>query len=251
MALRGELQTGGIVRDGLSRQVADQLRAAIVEGRLKVDDRLPNEDGLAQHFGVSRATIREALKILAAQNLIRSRRGPAGGTFVSRPDPQGLGSAIADAAMLLVGTGDIGMEDMLTARAETEAVCCRLAARARTADDLAALRAELALQRDPTLRDEEFCASDLRFHRALVQATHNPPLKLMMYAVIESFIPVTNMLIYRDHERRLSVDLHEAITDAVAAGEGPRAAELMARHLEGMRGLLTATLDRRAAGPAV
>ena len=147
--------------------------------------------------------------------------------------------------------GMIGMEDMLTARAETEAVCCRLAARARTTEDLAALRAELALQRDPTLRDEEFCASDLRFHRALVQATHNPPLKLMMYAVIESFIPVTNMLIYRDHERRLSVDLHEAITDAVAAGDGPRAAELMARHLEGMRGLLTATLDRRAAGPAV
>ncbi|MHC9237173.1 FadR/GntR family transcriptional regulator [Pseudooceanicola sp. 502str34] len=242
------LQTGEIVRDGLSRQVADQLRAAIRDGQLKVDDRLPNEEDLAKHFGVSRPTIREALKILAAQNLIRSRRGPAGGTFVSRPDPQGLGEAIADAATLLVGTGDIDVEEMLTARAETEAVCCRLAATARTEADLAALRAEVALQRDENLRDEDFCASDVRFHRALVQATHNQPLKLMMYAVIESFIPVTNMLIYREHERRRSVDLHDQITEAIAAGEGARAAELMGRHLEGMRDLLNATLDRRAAG---
>ena len=64
-----------IVRTGLSRQVAEKIRSAILEGRLKVDDRLPSEEELARRFGVSRPTVREALKVLAAQNLIRSSGG--------------------------------------------------------------------------------------------------------------------------------------------------------------------------------
>lgn len=80
------LQYDEIVRGGLARQVADLIRTAILEGRLAVDERLPTEEELARRFGISRPTVREALKVLAAQNLIRSRRGPSGGTFVNRPD---------------------------------------------------------------------------------------------------------------------------------------------------------------------
>lgn len=242
------VQYEGIVRDGLPRQVAELIRAAIVEGRLVVDERLPTEEDLARRFGVSRPTVREALKVLAAQNLVRSRRGPAGGTFVVRPDPDTLARSITDAATLLVGMGVFDIEEIIAARAETEAVCCRLAAARRTEADLALMTAEVALQREPGLADVEFCASDVRFHRAIANATANGPLRLMMHAVIESYVPVTNMLIYRDQERRRTADAHEGIVAAIAAGDGKAAAALMRRHLEGLRSAIDTALARRAEG---
>jgi GntR family transcriptional repressor for pyruvate dehydrogenase complex len=241
------LQYDEIVRTGLSRQVADLIRAAILEGRLQVDERLPSEDELARRFGISRPTVREALKVLAAQNLIRARRGPTGGNFVTRPDPEAVARSITEAATLLVGVGSFGVDEIVAARIETEAVCCRLAAAHRTDEDLARLAAEIALQRDEALPDEEFCASDVRFHRALVTATGNGPLRLMMHAVIESFIPVTNMLIFREQERRRTVDGHARVAEAIAARDGDRAALLIRAHLEGMCAVLNQALDRRAA----
>ena len=75
-----------IRRDGLSTQISDTLRDAIIAGELSADQRLPSETELAERFGVSRPTVREALKRLAAQNLIRTQRGATGGAFVNRLD---------------------------------------------------------------------------------------------------------------------------------------------------------------------
>src|SRR5688572_15128536 len=102
-----------VVRTGVARQVADKIRTAIMDGRVQVDERLPTEEELARSFGVSRPTVREALKRLAAQNLIRSQRGPSGGTFVRRPDPEGLSSAITGAATLLVGIGAFDIDEII------------------------------------------------------------------------------------------------------------------------------------------
>ena len=244
------LQYDEIVRSGLSRQVADLIRAAILDGRLAVEERLPNEEELARRFGISRPTVREALKVLAAQNLIRSRRGPTGGNFVIRPEPEGVARAITDAATLLVGIDGFGSDEIVLARIETETLCCRLAAANRSDADLARMAAEIALQRQDSLTDEDFCASDVRFHRALVTATGNGPLRLMMHAVIESFIPITNMIIYRDHERRRTADTHERIMAAIADRDGDRAAGLMRGHLDGLRTVLDTALERRAAAAA-
>ena len=85
--------------DSVSKRIAEQIRESIVEGALKVDDRLPTEEKLARQFGVSRPTVREALKRLAAQHLIRSRRGPGGGTFIIRPSHQQVASHLTTASM--------------------------------------------------------------------------------------------------------------------------------------------------------
>lgn len=239
-----------IVRTGLSRQVAESIRSAILEGRLKVDDRLPTEDELARRFGVSRPTVREALKVLAAQNLIRARRGPTGGNFVTQPDPEGLSRAVTDAATLLVAVGVFNVDEIVDARLETESVCCRLAATRRSDADIAAMQEEITLQQQGGVSDEEFCLSDVRFHRALADATGNGPLRLMMFAVIESFIPISNMLIFPLRERNRAAASHQKILNAIAAGDGETAAALMRRHLEGMRAELTGALDRRAAARA-
>jgi DNA-binding FadR family transcriptional regulator len=208
-----------VVRLGIAKQVAENIKSAIMDGRLKIDERLPTEEDLAKSFGISRPTVREALKRLAAQNLIHSRRGPQGGNFVKRPDPEGFSKAITGAATLLVGIGAFDIDEIITARLETETICCRLACANRTEDGLQAMAAEIQLQKDKDLSDEDFCASDVRFHRALVDSTANGPLKLMMYTVIESFIPITNMIVFRVRERRQVVGFHQRILDAVAAGD--------------------------------
>src|SRR5215471_3927068 len=133
----------GIVAHGLAVQIASKIREAILEGRFKVDERLPTEEELATRFGVSRPTIREALKRLAAQNLIRSRRCPSGGTFVNQPSSQEARLAVANAASLLVSLGEFSLQEIAEARTELELVCCRLAAERRTPEHLDIMAEEI------------------------------------------------------------------------------------------------------------
>jgi GntR family transcriptional repressor for pyruvate dehydrogenase complex len=234
-----------VVRTGIAKQVAENIRSAIMDGRLKIDERLPTEEDLARSFGISRPTVREALKRLAAQNLIHSKRGPTGGNFVKRPDAEGLSKAITGAATLLVGVGAFDIEEIITARLETETVCCRLASANRSDADLAAMELEITVQNDERISDEDFCASDVRFHRALVDSTGNGPLKLMMYTVVEAFIPITNMIVFRVRERRHVASLHQEILDAVRARDTTNAAEALARLLAYIHESYTAVLDAR------
>lgn len=235
-----------VVRTGVARQVADQISAAILDGRLKIDERLPTEEELARRFSVSRPTVREALKRLAAQNLIRSQRGPAGGTFVKRPDPEGLASTITGAATLLVGIGAFDIDEIIGARLETESICCRLACERRSQEDLAAMRAEVARQRSASVSDEDFCASDVRFHRALVKAAGNGPLSLMMYTVVEAFMPITNMIVSQVRERGRVADFHERLADAIEAREADRSTATLSELLDHVRGSYAVSLKRRA-----
>lgn len=235
-----------VVRTGVARQVADKIRAAILDGRLKIDERLPTEEELARSFGISRPTVREALKRLAAQNLVRSQRGPSGGTFVSRPDPEGLSSAITGAATLLVGVGAFDIDEIIGARLETEAICCRLACERRGEADLEAMRAEVALQRSATPSDEEFCASDVRFHRSLVKAAGNGPLSLMMYTVVEAFMPITNMIVSQVRERKKVADFHQRLADAIEARDAAGATSVLSELLAYLRDSYAVSLKLRA-----
>lgn len=218
------LKFEGLVTESLATQIADQIRTAIVEGRLKVDQRLPTEDELAARFEVSRPTIREALKRLAAKNLIRSRRGPTGGTFVARPSLEDASAHLTEAATMLVSLGEFTLSEIAEARGGLERLCARLAAANRSADDLERMRGQIARQRDLSIADTEFCASDVAFHRALVDATGNPVLRFMMHTVIEALQPVSNMVIYRFRDRAQAADQHEAVLHAVEAAD-PDAAE--------------------------
>ncbi|MEZ5805841.1 MAG: FadR/GntR family transcriptional regulator [Rhizobiaceae bacterium] len=235
-----------VVRTGLAKQVADEIRDAILSGRLKIDERLPTEEELARRFGISRPTIREALKRLAAQNLIRSQRGPAGGTFVRRPNAENLSSMITGAATLLVGMGAFDINEIITARLETESICCRLACERRSAGDLQAMRTEIAFQRTAAISDEEFCASDVRLHRALVDAAGNGPLGLMMYTVIESFMPITNMIVSQVRERHTVADFHERIVTGIEARDAAGAIATLGELLNYLRNSYATSLERRA-----
>lgn len=240
----------GIVTTSVARQIADSLRAAILEGRIKVDERLPTEEDLAARYGVSRPTIREALKRLAAQNLVRSRRGPADGNFVVRPAPAEFADSLAGAAMLMVSMGAFDHDEIAAARRELQGLCCRLAAEHRGDDHLARMSAEIAIQSDAETADTDFCASDVRFHRAIVDAAGNGLIGLVMHAVVEAMTPVTNMVIVRERSRAEIAARHRALFAAIAARDGDRAQAVLADLMTYLGDQYAAAIRRRAAAEA-
>jgi DNA-binding FadR family transcriptional regulator len=220
-----------LVAESLAKQIAENIRNAIIEGSLKVDEQLPTEEVLAKKFNVSRPTIREALKRLAAQNLIRSRRGPTGGTFVKRPSQEELRSSLTGATMLMVSMGEFSLSEIAEARRELELVCCRLAAERREDAHMAAMAKELERQRDPETSDVDFCASDVRFHRALVDATRNPVLQFVMFSVIEALQPATNLVIFQFREREKIIAQHERIYESIKARDPDVAEKALAEQM--------------------
>jgi len=199
----------------LSQQVANKIREAIANGTLKPEQRLPSETELAERFQVSRPTIREALKRLAAQNLVRSRRGPTGGTFVTRPSPSDMSESLTGAMALLAGMGEFNLEEISSARRGLESMCCRMAAENRNEQQLEDIRRELEIQQQANLAPEDFCASDVRLHRTIADATANGVLKFVMYAVIESLQPVANMVAFQHRERGVIVEQHLVLLQAL------------------------------------
>jgi len=234
------IEYSGINKGGLSTQIADAIRQAIIDGRLMVEERLPSETELADRFGVSRPTVREALKRLAAQNLIRTQRGPTGGAFVNRLTWSEAHDALVSTSTLLIGMNDIPFEDAVEARFSLEAACVPLAAARRRPAHLDVMREEIARQRGAELSDEAFCSSDVRFHRTLVDAAANPVLSFQMAGVIEGMQPLLNMITYRMRDRTQIAGTHAILADAIEAGDAAGA-------LEALNELSAYTLDLMAA----
>ena len=199
----------------LSAQIAEEIRSAIVSGVLIVNQRLPSESELCDRFEVSRPTVREALKRLAAQNLIRTMRGAAGGAFVNRMSYEDAYSQQITTSTLLISMNDVSVETACEARFALERACLPLAAKRRTPDQLAAMRAEIHRQTQPGLSDEGFCASDVAFHRALVDSADNPVMSYQLAGAVEAIEPLMNMITFTARKREVIVDLHTRIADAL------------------------------------
>ena len=212
------MQENAIVKTSISKQIAEQLRAAIVAGQFKIGQRLPTEDELAQRYGVSRPSVREALKRLAAQNLVRARRGPTGGNFVVQPSYTELAESLSGAATLLVGMGALGIEEIIEARRTLQGSCLELAVGNANKSHIQNIETALIRQQDPAISDEAFCQADVDFHRALVDATDNGMLRFVMYTVIEALIPVTNMVVTVVRERSDIISLHQQMLEHLKQG---------------------------------
>ncbi|WP_071674985.1 FadR/GntR family transcriptional regulator [Nioella nitratireducens] len=213
----------------LSAQIAKAIRDAIVAGDLIVDERLPSEAELADQFEVSRPTVREALKRLAAQSLIRTQRGAFGGAFINRLSyPDAYGQQITTATLLL-SMNDVRFDTACEARYALERACAPLSAQRRSADHLATMRAEIFRQQQPGLTDEAFCASDVAFHRALVDGAGNPVLSYQLAGAVEGMQPLMNMITFTARSREEIVGLHTAIADAIEAQDGEAARDGLTR----------------------
>ena len=186
----------------LSAQIAQAIRNAIVSGELIVDERLPSEAELSEQFKVSRPTVREALKRLAAQSLIRTQRGATGGAFVNRLAFEDAYSQQITTSTLLLSMNAVSFDTACEARYALERACAPLSARTKnrgsTGDNAGR---DLSSQAQPGLTDEAFCASDVAFHRALVDGAGNPVLSYQLAGAVEAMQPLMNMITFTARSR--------------------------------------------------
>jgi DNA-binding FadR family transcriptional regulator len=161
-------------------EIAAQIRNELAHGRLKVGNRLPSERALAEKFGVSRNTLREALRSLEHAGLVRLQKGASGGAFIT----EATGSAITTSLMDMYHVGAIRPEQLTEARIWLEAVIVRAAVPRATAADIAELKANIAqagaVQDDFELRSE----THFEFHRILARMTGNPIMVVMMDGLV-------------------------------------------------------------------
>lgn len=217
------------------RQVADELRSQIMQGLLEPGARLPAEAELTRMFGVSRSTVREALRSLASQHLIETRRGVQGGSFVSAPDPTKLVEDVGSALGVLVATPQLRIGDLLEARLLLEPAAARLAAQRADEETVEALRAAATAPRDP--RDPSGFVPHLDFHTTILMATGN-----LMFTMMGQ--PVSDVLRTKldraavAREQWDEVDAcHATIAEHIARGEAEQAEEAMRSHLLDLREL--------------
>lgn len=199
----------------LSARIAKSISDSILAGDLLADDRLPSEAELAEDFDVSRSTVREALKRLAAQSLIRTERGAFGGAFVRQLSYDDARRQNITMSTLLLTMNEVRFDVACEARFALERACLPLSAARCGPKDLARLRKEIGRQASPDLSDEAFCASDVAFHRAIVDSAGNPILSYQLSGAVEAMQPLMNMITYTARSRARIVALHTDLADAL------------------------------------
>ncbi|MEP1353315.1 MAG: GntR family transcriptional regulator [Tateyamaria sp.] len=230
----------------LSAQIATAIRDAIVAGDLIVDQRLPSEAELADQFDVSRPTVREALKRLAAQSLIRTQRGATGGAFINRLRYAEAYTQQVTTSTLLLSMNAVSFDVACEARYALERACAPMSAQRRTPDQLATMRAEIHRQSQLDLSDEAFCASDVTFHRALVDGAGNKVLSYQLAGAVEAMQPLMNMITFSARSREAIVALHTELADALTDKDAARTDQTLVKLEAYTRELVQNVADARA-----
>ena len=214
-------------------QVADQLRELILSGELQPGQRLPNEAILAHDFGVSRATVREALRVLAAGSLIRTAKGAGGGSFVTLPTVDHISEFLHANISLLTESRSVTLEEFLEAREQLEVPAARMAAQRRTEADLELLRGAVPGEESAMAPDAH--AHNREYHSALLGACGNTLLVIAAQPIFSVLMTnIDRSGLEDDFLARVHHD-HRQITRAVEAGDPGAAADEMARHLHALR----------------
>jgi DNA-binding FadR family transcriptional regulator len=228
-------------------QIARQLRDALVQGSLRPGDRLATEPEMAAEFGVSRATVREAIKLLRAHGMLQTQRGARGGHFVVSPQTDVLAESVGQTYGLWFDAGDISVAEVDEARIVVERACVALAAERRTEEDLQRMREILDAAAQPSIKLVDFLDFEVRFHREIARCARNRLLELPMTA-IHIVRPRTNKLLRR-HDRKRVLDQHTALYRAIAAGDPAKAITALEHHvsfLERERAAAVAARNRSA-----
>ena len=209
----------------LAQEVAEQLRTLIIETPLNVGDRLPPENKLMDRYGVSRSTIREAVKLLQAENIVDVRHGRgsfvADNTGLSR-DPLGL--SFADRSRLL--------PELMEVRLMLEPNISALAAQRRAPEDLARMHEALELMKRAASGGEDYHAYDYQFHIAVAQSTHN--------SVLERIFPVIFEAVERGYAQTAHIqgsfaralNFHTQILSAIESQDSEEALRVARLHIQ-------------------
>ncbi len=216
-------------------QVVAAIRDEIVAGRLKAGDKLPSERHLSEMLGVSRTSVREAIRILESQSVIRARvgAGPDSGSVVVSEE----GDLLSNLLKMHTALESLSLSEIVDVRCLLEMHAVRSTATRITTEPQALRPVELALGRMRNATDHRaaFVVADADFHLAIADLSGNRLLSFFMRALRE-VLEQTLDVIYADVEdwenvSRTVCSEHAAILDAIRAGDGDSGAELVMRHI--------------------
>ena len=216
----------------LSERIVEQIEARIASGELRPGQRLPSERELVTQFGASRSTVREALRVLEAGGLLRSRPGDPLGPEIIAPDAIHLERQLSR----LATTSRMTLVELVGSRMILDAAATRLAARLRTEAEVAEMAAAVeAMQAALDDGPVAFSEADLAFHEAVARASHNRLLQVCSAAVRDAVLRLIATRISGDADTialmQLALDHHRTVLELIRRGDGEGAARDCTRSL--------------------
>ncbi len=224
----------------LSTEISDALSKQIATGALRVGDRLPSEAELSQRFDCSRATVREALKRLAARGLLQTKRGNAGGAFVKCLTFEDAAKTQAETTALVLSMNQTPFAEALAACIALQSGCADLVAAAHDTADMKALSAAV----DHMARAHEAAAyarAHIAFHQTYVAASRNAPLIYHVTGAVSALKTGLRALPLEASNLAPITALHRRIANAILACDAGEIRHALAT--------LQATLTAHAAPP--
>lgn len=231
-----------VTKTKFHEQIVAQVRSLIEKGRLNHGDQLPPERELARRFKVSRHSVREAIRVLEQQKVLKSR--PGSGTYVIVEDA----SSIVDSLTSAILREKIQLTEIFEFRQMLEPQIAALAARNATAKDIKGLKDLLERQEkeiDNALVSKEL---DEKFHLALAETTGNTILLHVVELFSHILLKSRHENIQSTHRHMLSVNGHKKILRAITMRDEDAAGHLMADHLQAIRKLVVSSQTHQTRG---
>jgi GntR family transcriptional repressor for pyruvate dehydrogenase complex len=220
-----------VARKLLAESVAEELLDRILRGEVGPDEALPSEVQIAQEFGTSRLTVREALRTLQARHIVQVRRGL--GTYVNPPESWTDLEAILKAASRGVAAHQVALR-LLEVRRMVETGSAELAARRATPEDLARMQQAIEeLERAHAAEDlDEVTRADLAFHDALLRASGNPFVPVLLGQLGQLLYTARRETSAFAEVQRHAIHHHKLVLEAVASGDPEHARRAMEEHID-------------------
>jgi DNA-binding FadR family transcriptional regulator len=210
-------------------QLADRLRERITSGDLREGDRLPSETALAEQAGVSRSTVREALRKLEEAGLIR-RSSPRVMVVAGLNDDPPFRELRHE-----LRRRNVTFHHLHEALVTLDPELARLAALRADASDVKALRAMIASQREHLAHFKEWSRLDVEFHLAIAELGANPALILAREPITQLLLPTLHRFMDSTEMTEHATRYHERIADEIEAGDADTAASVTRRHVNDFR----------------
>jgi DNA-binding FadR family transcriptional regulator len=232
-----DLKLSPIVVPKTSDVLATELRRQILSGTLAPGASLPAERDLVVQTGLSRGSVREALRILEAEGLVSTRPGRQGGSVARKPGDESLARYIS----LFVHGRGISLLALVQTREAVEPSLAALAAKNRTAEDLRELesiseRLEAAYADTP-----RYLAENVNWHCAIARASHNELLRAFMVAISSMVYKASAIENFATEDvRKVVIRAHRRINEAIAGRDAEAASRRMARHLAALTAAIKA-----------
>ncbi|MBL8129192.1 MAG: FadR family transcriptional regulator, partial [Chloroflexia bacterium] len=201
------------------------LTDLITSGQIEAGQFLPSEQELCRQLGVSRATVREALRMLETRGLVSTRHGV--GVQVSDESHRVVSESIG----LLLRRRGVGPTDILEVRLILDCQAAALAAQRATAEDLATLERAIERLHQPDLDVESRIVADLDFHIALTDAAKNVVLAALVHALRDLLHDTIAATFAVDSAIARRLDEHRLVLAGVRAGDATAASQAMRQHL--------------------